>query len=81
MSYYQADGPATPRQLATLREILPPEEHGRLYDLTRQEAHAMLQARVEEWRRLPPTAGQEAVLRRNILYRAGMPRGPAVQRL
>jgi hypothetical protein len=75
--YYRGDVPATAKQLATLREILPPHEHGQLYGLTRQGAHEMLKARIEEWRKLPATPNQEAVLRRNMLFRPGMTRGQA----
>jgi hypothetical protein len=77
MNYSHSYGPATTKQLETLMEILPPEEHCRLYGLTRQGAHEMLQANIARWRKLPITPGQEAILRRNMLCQPGMNRGQA----
>jgi hypothetical protein len=75
-SYY-GGGPATTKQLVTLAELLPPGEQFRLYGLTRQAAHAMIQARIEQWRKLPPTPEQVAWLRRRGRWRAGLTRGEA----
>jgi hypothetical protein len=78
MSYYDGCGSsATPKQIAALRELLPREEHRQLYALSRRQAHEMLQARLEDWRRLPPTDRQLVRLRRHKLYRPGMNRGQA----
>ena len=67
--------PATPRQLACLREmgVTPPD------GLTAHRADRPIKSHREEWERLPPTLGQENYLRRRDLWKNGLSRGEAAR--
>ena len=67
--------PATPRQVACLREmgVTPPE------GLTAHRADRLIKSHWTEWEGLPPTLGQENYLRCRDLWKAGLTRGEAAR--
>ena len=67
--------PATPRQLACLREMGVAVPEG----LTAHRADRLIKSHREEWEGLPPTLGQENYLRRRLLWKNGLTRGEAAR--
>ena len=67
--------PATPRQLACLRQMGVEVPGG----LTAHRADRLIKSHLEEWERLPPTLGQENYLRRRLLWKNGLTRGEAAR--
>ena len=67
--------PATPRQLACLREMGVAVPEG----LTAHRADRLIKSHREEWEGLPPTLTQEDYLRRRDLWKAGLTRGEAAR--
>ena len=67
--------PATPRQLACLREMGVEVPEG----LTAYRADRLIRSHLEEWEGLPPTLGQEDYLRRRDLWKSGLTRGEAAR--
>ena len=67
--------PATPRQLACLRQMGVEVPEG----LTAHRADRLIKSHWTEWGRLPPTLTQENYLRRRLLWKAGLTRGEAAR--
>jgi hypothetical protein len=73
MSYHGKFGPATKSQRKTLQELgLGTDEY-----MTFEEAHQLISARIEDWRKLPATLDQERFLRRRGRWRNDLRRGGA----
>jgi hypothetical protein len=67
--------PATPRQVACLRQMGVEMPEG----LTAHRANRLIKSHLEEWEGLPPTLTQEDYLRRRDLWKAGLTRGEAAR--
>ena len=67
--------PATPRQLACLRQMGVEVPEG----LTAHRADRLIKSHWTEWEGLPPTLTQENYLRRRDLWKAGLTRGDAAR--
>ena len=67
--------PATPRQLACLRQMGVEVPEG----LTVYRADRLIKSHWTEWEGLPPTLGQEDYLRRHFCWRDGLSRGEAAR--
>ena len=67
--------PATPRQLACLREMGVEVPEG----LTAHRADRLIRSHWTEWEGLPPTLTQENYLRRRELWKNGRTRGEAAR--
>ena len=67
--------PATPRQVACLRQMGVEMPEG----LTAHRADRLIKSHWTEWEGLPPTLTQEDYLRRRDLWKAGLTRGEAAR--
>ena len=67
--------PATPRQVACLRQMGVEMPEG----LTAHRANRLIKSHWTEWEGLPPTLTQEDYLRRRNLWKAGLTRGDAAR--
>jgi hypothetical protein len=71
------DGPATPRQVEVLRQILPRDLRHLIGGLSREEADMAIRMYSDRWQKLPPTPRQVWFLRRHGLWSDGLTRGRA----
>lgn len=69
--------PATPRQRATVREILPPEEHDKIEGMSYDDAVRIIACDPLAWRKKPMTPPQRKFLLDLDLYEPGLNRGEA----
>jgi hypothetical protein len=71
------DGPATPRQIEVLEQILPRDQRHLIGGLSREEADMAIRMYSDRWQKLPPTPRQARFLRLRGLWCEGLTRGRA----